>query len=389
MRIRFLTSHRVVATLTLGVVVSLAAVAGAPGSGAATSPDAALDAALTKFVDAKGASPGISVVVQRGATPELHTAGVADVTTDAPIALDDHVRMASVAKAWSGAAALALVGQGKLTIDATVGTVRPDLPAAWAKVTLAQLLQHTSGIVDFSGTKAFQAAVGASLDTAPPPVDLLSYVADDPLLFTPGSKYQYSNSDNVIIGLMVETTTGVSYDQALADLVYAPLGLTATSLPAGITVPSPYVHAYVIDPPAAPEDVTEAFAAGWAWASGGIVSTPADANRFVRGYVSGKTTIPSVTLAQFKFRAGSSEPPGPGTNSAGLALFRYSTKCGTVYGHTGNTAGFTQFVAADRTGERSVAVTVNAQIIPKSDPKRFADLRRIYGLAVCAALDGT
>ena len=67
-------------------------------------------------------------------------------------------------------------------------------------------------------------------------------------------------------------------------------------------------------------------------------------------------------------------------------MFRYVTRCGTVYGHTGNTAGFTQFVAATRDGKRSTTVSVNAQITPKSDPARFADLRRLFTLAVCAAL---
>jgi D-alanyl-D-alanine carboxypeptidase len=83
---------------------------------------------------------------------------------------------------------------------------------------------------------------------------------------------------------------------------------------------------------------------------------------------------------------GSSEPPGPGTNAAGLALFRYQTSCGTVYGHTGNTPGYTQFVAASRDGTRSTTVSVNTQITPKNDAKQFATLRHLEELAVCAAL---
>jgi outer membrane protein assembly factor BamB len=89
-----------------------------------------------------------------------------------------------------------------------VGKVRPDLPKAWARVQLWQLLQHSSGIPDLSRTDAFSTALGSSLFTPPAPVDLLSFVADQPLEFRPGSKYAYSNSDNVIVGLMVETATG-------------------------------------------------------------------------------------------------------------------------------------------------------------------------------------
>ena len=97
-------------------------------------------------------------------------------------------------------------------------------------------------------------------------------------------------------------------------------------------------------------------------------------------------TAPYIGAAQFTFVPGRSEPTGPGTNSAGLALFRYQTGCGTVYGHTGNTAGYTQFVAASRDGRDSVVVSVNAQITPHADPQTFQALRRIYTLAVCAAL---
>ena len=71
-----------------------------------------------------------------------------------------------------------------------------------------------------------------------------------------------------------------------------------------------------------------------------------------------------------------------------MALFRYQTRCGVVFGHTGNTPGYTQFVASTRDGRRSTVVSVNAQITPSSNPKRFADLREIDTLAVCAALDG-
>ena len=136
-------------------------------------------------------------------------------------------------------------------------------------------------------------------------------------------------------------------------------------------------------------DASEVFAAGWAWTSGGTVSSPGDANRFIRGYTAGTTTNSATQKEQFRFRPGKSEPPGPGTNSAGLAIFRYQTNCGTVYGHTGNTPGYTQFIAATRDGSRSADVAIGEQVTPKSDPKMFARLRAIYGLAVCAALAGT
>jgi D-alanyl-D-alanine carboxypeptidase len=377
---------------SLGVALALCVtfaglVTASPDASAATSADDKLDAALQKIVAREDGPPGIVVVVQRATgEPEVHTAGVADTTTSAPPTLDDRMRLASVAKAYSGAAAWSLIADGKLSKDATVGKTLPGMPPAWADITLVQLLQHTSGIPDFSGVPAFKQAFAASLLTPPPPEQLAAYVAEEPLNFSPGSKYQYSNTDNVLVGLMVQQVAGTPYEEVLAQRVYEPLGLTATRLPSGPTVDDPKIHGYNLDPPLPPEDLTEAFAAGWTWASGGVVSTPAETNAFIRGYVSGKVSSREAQRAQFTFRPGSSEPTGPGKNSAGPGLFRYETSCGTVYGHTGNTAGYTQFIAASRDGTRSTVVSINSQITPRTDATRFVELRKIYGLAVCAAM---
>ncbi len=371
------------------LVAGLSSCGSSAGSGAASPgahADVTLDRALRSLVDRPDGPPGVAVVVQRGTTTALHHAGTGIAGRVRPITLDDHLRVASVSKAFSGAAAVAAVAHGDLALGDTIGARLPDLPAAWSAVTLGQLLQHTSGVPDFSRSPAFRDALVASLQTAPPPVELLSYVAEEPLSFSPGTKYEYSNSDNIIAALMIEAATGSTYEQVLAADVFGPLGLTRTSLPSDSAMPAPAARGYALDPPAPPEDVTSQFAAGWTWSSGGIVSTPRDANAFVRGYISGRTTDGPTRAAQFRFRPGRSEPPGPGTNAAGMAVFRYRTPCGTVYGHTGNTAGYTQFIAASASGKRSVSVSVNAQITPSSSPKAFTQLRAVYELAVCAAL---
>lgn len=358
-------------------------------SGTDNSTDRALDAAIRNLSARKNGPPGVAVMVQRGDDIRLHAGGTSDLDSSAPIQADDHMRMASVAKAFSGAAALAEVAGGAIALDDTIGARLPDLPAAWSAVTLRDLLHHTSGIPDFSKAPAFQDAVRASLTVAPPPADLLNYVENDPLEFRPGERYRYSNSDNIVVGLMLEAVTGQPYDVVLEARVSLALGLGNTSLPAGAEMPTPYIHGYALDLPDPPDDVSELIAAGWSWASGGVISTPSDANRFVRGYVTGGTTDAASRAQQLEFIPGKSEPPGPGQNAAGLAIFRYKTKCGTVYGHTGNTAGYTQFIAATRDGTRSATVGVSAQIVPKTSPKVFPELRRLFGLAVCAALDGS
>lgn len=348
--------------------------------------DAALDAAIGALVKTTDGPPGVAVVVQReSAPPDVHSAGTGTVGQDSPIAGDDHLRIASVAKAYSGATALALVRDGRLGIDDTIGKWLPDQPAIWHAVTVRQLLQHTSGIPDFSSSPEFLDALKASLTVAPAPEQLIGYVADEPLEFASGTRYEYSNSDNVLVGLIVQAVTGGTYADALGTLVATPLGLSQTTLPSGVDVPEPIAHGYAIDPGAEPEDVTSVIAAGWSWASGGVVSTPFDSNTFVRAYVSGQLTDQLGRAAQRTVRTGSSEPPGPGENKAGMAIFRYDTRCGTVYGHTGNTPGYTHFIAATPDGTRSTVVAVNQQITPQADPDHFPALRRIFELAVCAA----
>jgi D-alanyl-D-alanine carboxypeptidase len=121
-----------------------------------------------------------------------------------------------------------------------------------------------------------------------------------------------------------------------------------------------------------------------AWASGAIVSTPRDLNTFIRGYLAARLFPGSLQRQQLRFvRGGQSSPPGPGRNSAGLAIFRYRTRCGTVYGHTGNFPGYVQFAAATRHGRRSITTSLN---IPAPKGKLLSRLRAAQSTAVCALL---
>jgi D-alanyl-D-alanine carboxypeptidase len=388
MRRRSLTSVALVAAFVAVPVFSGAA---APASAATSCKRTfcSLTGAVNRIVATPDGPPGVIVVVQRGSVSTTVTAGVADLTTTQTITRGDEMRLASVSKAYSGATALALVRSGRLSLTDTIGKWLPSLPRTWSTITLRQLLNHTSRIPDFSKQKAFTDALQANLQNPPPPADLLTYVENLPLLPDHGANYSYSNSDNIIVGLMVAAAAGTSYESALASMVLTPLGLTQTSLPSDSTISPPFLHGYDVQPGSPPEDVSSLFAAGWTWASGAVVATASDTARFIRGYVSGRLFNKSTRSAQFTFVPGNSEPPGPGANAAGLALFRYSTPCGTVYGHTGNTAGYTQFAAATRDGSRSVVVSASAQITPTANAALFDQLRRVDQLAVCAALSGS
>ena len=377
-------------TESAATTASSAETLASPETGAA----ADLDRALAELVAMPGGPPGVISVVEVDGDRTVHAAGVGDVTTGAAPTIYDHMRVASAAKAFSGATALALVDQGKLSLDDTIGKWLPEQPAAWSAVTLRQLLSHTSGLPDFSQSPAFGQAVVASLQVPPPPADLLKFVADQPLVFPPGSQYMYDNSDNIAVGLMIEAATGKTYAEALKEQVLQPLGLDSTSLPVGSEMPEPVLHGYDLNPPNPPDDETDLIAAGWSWASGGVVSTPEDMNDFIRGYVGGALFGPATQAEQtgLFIPGGESGPPGPGVNSSSMALFRYETPCGIVHGHTGNTSGYTQFMAASPDGTRSATVAMTVQRNAEGTPQ---ELQVLHGLqqaeaaAICLALEGS
>jgi D-alanyl-D-alanine carboxypeptidase len=360
-----------------------------PAAGAApTGPaDRALDLALRKVVQAPGGPPGVISVVTRGGRSFVHTTGVADTKTKRRWRPSDHMRLASTSKAFSGAVALSLVRRGVLELNDTIGERLPNLPAGWAAVTLAQALHHTSGLPDYTATKAYQEDLTTDLLRRFTPPELIAYVASRPLLFPPDSAYKYSNTDNIVVGLMAEAATGQSYERLLQNRVFSPLGLSGTSLPNGPRLRRPFAHGYFFGEGQPTEDVSEAVSMSGVWASGGLQSTPTQLGRFIRGYVSGQLFGPALRRQQRRWVDGGSEPTGPGTNSAGLALFRYRMGCGTVYGHTGNFPGYTQFAAASSDGRRSATVSANTQLneVMFSQPA-FRALRRAFERASCAAL---
>lgn len=377
-----ISARRTLIPLAAAVVALLAA---APAGAADT--ERALNRGLDEIMETPGAPPGLGVLIQRGNKTEYLRRGVADVDTGARFRKRSHYRIASMAKAVNGAVVLGLASDRKLRlrdrIDHWLGGV---LPLA-GDATLAQALQHTAGLPDYIRQQPFVDELIADPAQYMTPRELLGYVKDKPLEFEPGSEYGYSDTDNIAAGLAAEQASGRSYESLLRRYVYRPAGMRRTSLPRTIKMPAPYIHGYEVERNKPPEDVSEFINPALAWASGGIVSTAADMNRFIRAYVGGDLFSRRIARSQDDFVKGSSSPPGPGRNDATLALFRYRTHCGTVYGHTGSYPGYRLFMASSANGKRSVVFTVNAQIVPGDGSQDVSDLIRLAQEdAVCRAL---
>ena len=373
------------AALVALTVVAVALVA-APSAGAAPV-DRKLNRVLDRIVDAKAGPPGLSVLMRTGHGREFLTRGTANVKTGRRPTAHDHMRIASVAKAFSAAVTLALVEGGLLSLDDTLGEWIPDLLPKATSATVGQVLHHTGGLPDYIQTKAFIDRITSDPRAHLFPHELLAYVRDERLDFPPGSNYHYSDTDNIAVGLIAERATGLSYDQLLQHYVYRPLDLTETTLPITPAMPKPYLHGYEIQPGEPPDDVSEVLSPSGAWASGGIVSTPAEIARFFRAFVGARLFSGATRSLQRSFVSGDSSPPGPGENDAGLGVFRYRTDCGTVFGHTGSFPGYRMFAASNGNGRKSVVFAVSAQIVPgQGSPTVSQLIRKAQRLAVCKIL---
>jgi D-alanyl-D-alanine carboxypeptidase len=347
-------------------------------------PNSKLQKQLTAIVESPAGPPGIAMLVDRGPHTEFFSAGVADVSNRRPPTPFEAFRIASVAKGFNAYLAAKLIGNGALSLDTTLREKIPGMLPAAEGVKLRELLQHTSGLPDYIRAPTFVEQLIADPARYFSPIQLTEFVRDEPLEFAPGSQYHYSDTDNIAAGLIEEEASGLSYEQLLQRRVFGPLKMRNSSLPNTIKMPRPFLHGYDVEPGEKPEDVSELINPAGAWASGGIVSTPLDMARFVRRYV---PTVLATSTVEGPFRLGSSSPPGPGKNFAGLGLFRYETGCGNVYGHTGSFPGYRIFVASTSDGKRSVVFVANSQIVPGQGSQRISkEITKAQARAVCRAL---
>ena len=194
-------------------------------AGPMTALNAQLDARATTFFG--GALPGGVVLVRKGDEVLLRKGyGLADVENQVPMTADKVLPLASVTKQFTAFAVLRLVQDGKLHIDRPVGAVLPDLPPALAKVSLRQLLNHSSGVKNISRIAESRAARrnDATID------ELIAFFKDLPLEFEPGSRFDYSNSNYILLTKVIETASGKSYADYMRTTVFAPLGMHNTRL---------------------------------------------------------------------------------------------------------------------------------------------------------------
>jgi D-alanyl-D-alanine carboxypeptidase len=262
----------------------------------------------------------------------------------------DRYRIASVSKTFVATVVLQLAAEGRLQLADPVERWLPGSVPNGTAITIRQLLNHTSGLFDYTNDEAAVEAEIANPSRVWTPRDLLSVAFSHPPLFAPGADWSYSNTNYVVLGLVVEAVTGKKLEQVLAERLFEPLDLHATSFPHGLSVPEPFAHGYAFFQGAL-LDLTPVVDPSWAYAAGDLVSNAADVSSFFAALLRGRL-MPAAFLRQMKSFSTTSR-------TYGLGLQGYFTRCGSAFGHAGDFIGWRNVVLAKADGRRVAVVMVN------------------------------
>ncbi|WP_327301452.1 serine hydrolase domain-containing protein [Streptomyces goshikiensis] len=317
--------------------------------------------ALTKALKntlAVGA-PGAMVRVTGSGAPLTQAEGVQDKTTGAAMDPNSRFRIGSVTKTFSAVVLLQLVDEGKLKLDDPVNTYLPGLLPD-DRITVRHLLTHRSGLADYTNAMFEHTVPGfeAVRNKVFTYQELVALSLREPRTAQPGASYSYSNTNFVVVGMLIEKATGRTVAKEYERRIIKPLKLKNTSyVHPSTAIKGPHAHGYLHPDEAGAllVDSTEQ-TVSWAQSAGAMISTTADLNTFMSGLLGGKL------LSAGTMDAMTSVTPTDATNTRfyGLGLRRYDLSCGTsVYGHTGTVQGFYTYAFATRDGRRSIAAMAN------------------------------
>jgi D-alanyl-D-alanine carboxypeptidase len=284
--------------------------------------------------------------------------GVAELGTTRPVPLDGRFRAGSITKTFVATVVLQLVGEGRLELDDTVESWLPGVVPGGRRITVRQLLNHTSGLFDYVQTLPMPPGPDfwAGRWRTWTPAELIQRaVAQPPTSDQPGAEFAYSNTNYLLLGEIIEKVTGRPYGKEIERRIIRPLDLRGTSVPGtSPRIPGPHPHGYV---PALRNgelelvDFTEMNPSMFG-AAGEMISTTRDLNAFFGALLSG-SLLSRHLLAEMK-------TPGVEGGSYGLGLAWRDTTCGTrVYGNDGGTLTYQtwSFSTEDRRRQVTVALT--------------------------------
>jgi D-alanyl-D-alanine carboxypeptidase len=349
-----------------GLLATVLALSPAATAAVSATPDARV--VLDRVVEA--GSPGALVLVDDRGSRVAVASGLAVLDGAVPLRPGDRFRVGSITKTFVAVVALQLVAERRLALDDTVEDWLPGLVPAGRRITLRDLLAHTSGLDDYAGDKAFLRRTVTDPRRRWSPRELVRVALRQGLVAPPGARFAYASTNYILLGMAIERATGTTLARLLRRRIIEPLRLLDTSFVPGSRISGPHAHGYA---PSQHDGIVAGLAtavdrsrdgASWAWAAGAVVSTAPDLSRFLNALLRGDL-VPKALLAQML--------PTPGSRY-GLGLAAFRTPCGTAIGHTGNLLGTVSAAWSSPDGARRVVAMTNSYPLSPDADTAFRSL---------------
>jgi D-alanyl-D-alanine carboxypeptidase len=302
---------------------------------------------------------GLESVRRRDGRVVNVVAGIGDRRTHQAPPVDGEVRIGSNTKTFTAVVVLQLVGEHKIDLEAPVEQYLPGLLRGdgidGRQITVHQLLQQTTGLPNY--TNFLQSGILPYQHVYFEPRDLLDKALAQKASFPPGTRFEYSNTNYLVAGLIVQAVTGRPIGEEIERRIVAPLHLRHTSFPAvgDQRIHGPHPHGYHHDRPSQPLHDVSTQDPSLGWAAGQMVASPSDLNRFFVALLQGRLLRPA------QLRAMQTTVPAPSMGNGtryGLGLMSNPLPCGGLsWGHGGDIAGYSTVNAATTDGRAATIAT--------------------------------
>ncbi|MEV0857064.1 serine hydrolase domain-containing protein [Nocardia fluminea] len=329
--------------------------------------------------------PGAVVVVKSPTQGDwTETFGTRVIGADDPMSVDDYFRIASNTKTMTSTVILQLAQEGKLALEDPIAKYWPDVPNG-DEITIAQLSEMRSGLYSYTFDLEFNAMLDSDPNKVWTPQELLAIAFSHPVNFAPGEKFDYSNTNIILLGLVIEKITKMSAAENFQKRIFEPLGLKHTSLPAATdySIPDPHPQGYAfgtnvstIDTFALPPEQQAAALAGtlqpsnatdaspsWTWTAGAAISTVGDVATYVRALVEGDLLDEKMQRIRMDSIV-PIDPAAPDVAGYGLGIVRFGLH---LFGHDGQIPGYMTFMGHDPESDLTIVVATNLATVPSGE----------------------
>jgi D-alanyl-D-alanine carboxypeptidase len=368
---------------------------------------AALETSLQDLVTTMEVPSAVVLVRSSTFGDSTFTFGTRELGTDAPPTTTDHYRIGSLTKTMTATVILQLADEDKVSLDDPISKYRSGVPNG-DNITIADLMAMRSGLAGYDLQPEFLRAVDAEPERIWSPDDVLAIGCSKPLLFEPGMAYDYSNTNYVLLGLVMEQVTGQTATELFQERLFDPLGMDDTNLPTfdDASIPERDAHGYMFASaektgsadPALTAEQQQAAADGtlrpadwtasnpsWGWTAGSVISTADDVATWAEAVVDGR-----LLSAEMQERRMASYQPVDPSKPEGVA-YGYGMMTGDgFYGHAGLIFGYNSQFLRNPDTDTTVVVLTNLTLAPDGrlpvDPIREAVMGH---LSQAAATDGS